>query len=67
MQKKSWLTFKVVVFGFLGNNKAKNYQELVKNILRNFKAMDFRHGPLKIRGQWLKDVSESAYATGSFR
>lgn len=41
-QKASWISFKAVVTGFLGNNKAKNYEKLVEDILKNFKAMGCR-------------------------
>ena len=40
--KASWNSFKAVVSGFLKNNKAENYQELVENMLKNFKTMGCR-------------------------
>ena len=41
-QKASWDSFKAVVSGFLGNNKAENNQKLVENMLKNFKTMGYR-------------------------
>ncbi|CAF4947727.1 unnamed protein product [Pieris macdunnoughi] len=41
-QKASWNSFKAVVSGFLGNNKAENYEKLVEDMLTNFKAMGCR-------------------------
>ena len=41
-QKSSWNSFKAVVSGFLGNKKAENYQEIVENMLKNFKTMSCR-------------------------
>lgn len=41
-QNKGWHSFKEVVSGFLGNNKVENYQEVVENMLENFKAMGCR-------------------------
>ncbi|XP_048510257.1 uncharacterized protein LOC125500692 [Athalia rosae] len=37
-----WNSFKAVVSGFLGNNKAENYEKLVEDTLTNFKAMGCR-------------------------
>jgi len=42
VQKASWNSFKAVVAGFLGNNKAENYEQLVEDMLKNFKAMGCR-------------------------
>jgi len=42
IQKASWNSFKAVVAGFLGNNKAENYEQLVEDMLKNFKAMGCR-------------------------
>lgn len=41
-QKQAWHSFKAVIHGFLGNNRAENYQELVANMINNFKAMGCR-------------------------
>ena len=35
----AWLTFKVVYLNFVGNVKAKNYTELVKDLLNAYQTM----------------------------
>ena len=37
--KIAWLAFKDVTKNFLGNTKARNYEELVSNMLRQFQLL----------------------------
>lgn len=46
-EKLAWKSFKAVVNGFLGNNKAKNYKQLVSDLLTSYKNMGCRQS-LKI-------------------
>lgn len=39
VEREAWISFKKVVKGFLGNNKASNYKELVEDMLKNFKTL----------------------------
>ena len=39
LEKQAWLSFKSVVNGFLGNNKASNYEEIVSDLLKNYEAL----------------------------
>ena len=36
VEKESWISFKKVVQGFLGNSKTNNYKELVENMLEKY-------------------------------
>ena len=37
-EKLAWDSFKFVVNGFLGNRRAQNYEELVKNLLQSYQT-----------------------------
>ena len=39
MELEAWKAFVLVVKNFLGNNKAKNYAELINNMLTAFKNL----------------------------
>ncbi|GBP43079.1 Chimeric ERCC6-PGBD3 protein [Eumeta japonica] len=41
-EKQAWLSLKAVIHGFLGNKKVTNYEELISNMLDNFKLMGCR-------------------------
>ena len=41
-EKAAWISFIAVVQGFLGNNKAENYEQLVRNLVKNYSAMGCR-------------------------
>lgn len=41
-QRKAWNSFKAVAEGFLGNHRATNYQQLVRDMVNNFQAMGCR-------------------------
>jgi len=38
-EKVPWESFKFVVKGFLGNRRARNYEELVNNLLQNYQRL----------------------------
>ena len=38
-KKAAWDSFKFVVKGFLGNRRAQNYEELVKNLLQSYQKL----------------------------
>jgi hypothetical protein len=42
VQKAAWSSFKAVVDGFLGNNRAENHVELVNTLVKNYAAMGCR-------------------------
>ena len=42
IELKAWKSFKDVVHGFLGNNKAQNSELLVQNLLLNYKNLGCR-------------------------
>lgn len=41
-EKQAWESLKAVVNGFLGNNRADNYEELIETMLESFKIMGCR-------------------------
>lgn len=41
-EKQAWESLKAVVDGFLGNNRADNYEELIETMLVSFKSMGCR-------------------------
>ena len=41
-EKQAWNSLKEIVNGFLGNNRADNYQELIETMLESFKIMGCR-------------------------
>jgi len=38
-EKVAWDSFKFVVKGFLGNRRAHNYEELIKNLLQSYQKL----------------------------
>ena len=42
IERTAWNFFKAVVDGFLGNNRAENYQELVQDLIEPYSAMGCR-------------------------
>ena len=42
MESAAWRSFVLVTQNFLGNRKAKNYQELVEDILSKFKSLSVK-------------------------
>lgn len=42
IEKQAWNSFKAVVTGFLGNNRADNYKDLIATMLESFKIMGCR-------------------------
>jgi len=47
-EKASWGSFKYIVKGFLGNRRARNYEELVNNLLQSYQKLGCNMS-LKIR------------------
>lgn len=41
-EEKAWDSFKAVVRGFLGNNRAENYVELINDMILNFQNIGCR-------------------------
>jgi len=41
-EKQAWYSLKSVIHGFLGNNRAENYKELISNMIDSFKIMGCR-------------------------
>ncbi len=39
LEKNAWLAFKAIVKDFLGNTRAKNYTEIVKNLLDSYQKL----------------------------
>jgi hypothetical protein len=66
LEKNAWNAFRQVVCGFLGNNKSKNYAELVENLMKHYELlgcrmsvkMHYLHSHLSFFKQNLGDVSE---------
>jgi len=66
VEREAWISFKKVVKGFLGNNKASNYKELVHDMNKNFSnlgcnmsvKLHYLHSHLEWFPQNLGDVSE---------
>ncbi|KYQ53584.1 hypothetical protein ALC60_00111 [Trachymyrmex zeteki] len=66
VEREAWISFKKVVKGFLGNNKASNYKELVHDMNNNFRNlgcnMSIKLHYLRSHLEWfpqnLGDVSE---------
>lgn len=44
-EKKAWASFKKVIENFFGNNKSPDYENIVKEMLDNFKALGCRMSP----------------------
>lgn len=42
LEQKAWLSFKSVVYNFLGKQKSENYKEIVNDLLKNFKNLGCR-------------------------
>jgi len=42
IERNAWLSFVAVTEGFLGNMRSSNYEELVSNLLRDYKTLGCR-------------------------
>lgn len=66
VEREAWISFKKVVKGFLGNNKASNCKELVEEMIKNFHnlgcnmsvKLHYLHSHLEWFPENLGDVSE---------